>query len=323
MSFPVHVLLYFISSLILIPIISPSPLLLLCSNLPTVSYTTAEDAGSGPIDMAHVFSRTRFTTCIPPELGGSGNPSGPTALGVASGIEAALQFVHGSGVQGRTIAVQGIGNVARFLVTRLLEMGAKHITVADIDDVQLERARVLFAGKPVTIRKVDRHDNSILFEDVDVIAPCALGGSINSETIPKIRAKIICGAANNQLLHPVHDDYLLFERGIVNCFDSCVNRMGIVNCANEDSGYVQNDSEIQKHFDPEYEFSIPSTLKRILTISREKNIPPLQVAYEIADELILQDHPIFPGRVQRIIDTLVDSKWDQQPRIAEPFEFSG
>lgn len=174
------------------------------------AYVTAEDAGSTPADISEVFRTTRFTTCIPTELGGSGNPSVTTATGVVCGMEAGAFHVDGSGLEGKTVAVQGCGNVARYMFADLLKRGVGKIVATDISSEAVTATRELIGNDSrLTMKVVEPNDNSVLFEDADIVSPCALGGVLNALTIPNIKAKIVCGAANNQLLDESTDDKLL------------------------------------------------------------------------------------------------------------------
>ncbi len=150
---------------------------------------------------------------------------------------------------------------------------------------------------------------SILFQECDVLSPCAIGGILNSETIPKIKAKIVCGAANNQLADPVEDDNLIYNSGILYVPDFLTNRMGIVNCANEQYGYITNDPIINQHYNKDWEHSIYQTAMQVFNNSKNKNKPTGEVALELAEKLSLENHPIFGHRGEKIIKSLIASNW--------------
>lgn len=274
-------------------------------------YVTAEDVGTHVSDMAHVFATTRHTTCIPPDLGGSGNPSVPTARGVIAGIEAALATLGHDGIAGRTFAVQGCGNVGSPLIGYLLERGASRVEAADVDAGIVERLVGELSDPRLTARAVEREDSSILAADCDVVCPCAVGGTLNPDTIPKIRAKIVCGAANNQLLDSARDDAALHARSILYVPDFLVNRMGIVTCADEATGCIPGDPWIERHLGRDWDHSIPNALDRVLHLSRESGRPPGAVATEEADRLSMIEHPIFGHRGRGIIDHLVAAGWQR------------
>jgi leucine dehydrogenase len=190
-------------------------------------YITAEDVGIGTEDMAQV---RRQTTHVLGLADTSGDPSPFTALGVFLGIKAALAHGAGAslgaddGLAGVTVAVQGLGHVGADLARRLHEAGAK-LVVADIhQDAAARVARLTGAriADPATIHA----------EPVDVYAPCALGGVLNDRTIPEIRARIIAGAANNQLAEPRHAR-VLADRGILYAPDYVINAGGVINIAVE------------------------------------------------------------------------------------------
>jgi len=272
-------------------------------------YVTAEDVGTDVTDMVNVFSKTRFTTCIPQRLGGSGNPSVPTARGILSGMEAALEFLGMGNLIGKTVAVQGMGHVATPLIKYLFEKKVNKVIACDINPYIVKDVRESVTGKNLEANIVSLDDKSIFQTECDIFAPCATGAILNPETIPMIKAKIICGAANNQLEDGQRDDKLLFERSIVYVPDFLTNRMGIVNCANEQYGYVRNDKFIEMHLNKEWEFSIYRMALKVLEESRVTKTPPGQVALRIANEHSLENHAIFGHRGQEIIDSLVAGKW--------------
>jgi glutamate dehydrogenase/leucine dehydrogenase len=272
-------------------------------------YVTAEDVGTHVADMAKVFTGTRFTTCIPGELGGSGNPSVATARGVISGMEAALDQLGRGKLNGKKVAVQGTGNVGEPLIRFLFEKGVEKVIAADINPENVNMVKELFRDKNLEVRIVEKSDQSILFEDVDILAPCAGGAMLNPNSIPQIKAEIICGAANNQLEDSDRDDQALYDRGITYIPDFLCNRMGIVNCANEQYGYVNNDPLIENHFSKDWKYSVFQMTRQVLRASKGKEMPPAMIANEIADRLSLENHPVMGHRSQLVIDSLVENKW--------------
>jgi leucine dehydrogenase len=270
-------------------------------------YVTAEDVGTSVEDMAAVFSRTRFTTCIPPALGGSGNPSTPTARGVVRGMEAALAHRGLGTLAGKTVAVQGLGHVGEPLLGFLREKGVARVVGSDIDPTRREELLGKFAGWDLDVRIVSRGDDSILAEAADVLAPCATGGILNPRTIPTIRAGIVCGAANNQLEDPERDDLLLEERGILYLPDFLVNRMGIVNCADEQYGYLEEDPRVEAHLGNEWENSVYNLSLAILDEARKAGKTPARVALNLAEKRSYELHPLWGHRGAAIIRSLVRS----------------
>eukprot|EP00727_Mastigamoeba_balamuthi_P012752 m51a1_g81 putative leucine dehydrogenase (467) ;mRNA; f:264675-266275 len=277
-------------------------------------YVTAEDLGVKTPDMDQVFRTTRYTTCVSESLGGSGNPSIKTGWGIVCGMEAALDHLgYTAGVAGKTVAVMGAGNVATSMMTRLAEKGVGHVICADANPDAVAAARVRFAKLPnFTFRHAPSGDFSILYEDVDVVSPCAVGGVLNPRTIPNIKAKIVCGAANNQLLDDRNDDKLMRARGIRFIVDFVINRMGIVNCANEQYGRLENDPAIEKHFSREYKDGIYQVVRRVLELADKRGCTEVEAAAQLADEAADVPHPIWGHRGQMIIDELVRTKWHLQ-----------
>jgi leucine dehydrogenase len=276
-------------------------------------YVTAEDVGTTVADIAGVFSRTRFTTCIPESWGGSGNPSVPTARGVVVGMEAALEFLGLGSLEGKTVAIQGAGNVGGPLVGFLFGKGVKRITACDINAQLADTVLRKFAGRNLEVRVVARGDDSIFREKCDIFSPNATGAILNPRTIPLLRAKIVCGAANNQLEDARRDDPAILERGIVYVPDFLTNRMGIVNAANEQYGYVKNDPLFERHLSRDWDHSIFQTTLRVLRESAATSEPTGQIAVRLADELSLETHPIFGHRGRLIIDSLVENRWHECP----------
>ena len=272
-------------------------------------YVTAEDVGTSVEDMANVFSGTRFTTCIPPKFGGSGNPSIPTARGVISGMEAALEFLGSGTLKEKTIALQGLGHVGEPLVRFLFDKNVKKVVAADINPEHINSAKKKFADRNFECRLIDKSDLSIFNEDCDIFSPNATGAVLNPQTIPMLKAKIVCGAANNQLEDMQRDGKSFHDRGIYYVPDFLTNRMGIVTCANEQYGYINDDPMIENHFSRNWEHSIFNRTLQILKESKEKNTPTSDIALRLADKLSREEHPIFGHRGKQIIKSLVENKW--------------
>ncbi len=275
-------------------------------------YVTAEDVGTSVEDMAAIFSHTRFTTCIPGDFGGSGNPSVPTARGVISGMEAALEFLEMGSLLGKTVAVQGLGNVGDPLIGYLFERGVKKIFASDIDPEAVTRVRQRHSSHLLEAEVAARGDASLLAVGCDILSPNAVGAVLNPRTIPRIKARIVCGAANNQLEDAQRDDRLLFEKNIRYVPDFLTNRMGIVNAANEQYGYVKNDPLFERHLTRDWEHSIFQTTLRVLRKSCSTGTPTAEIAMRLADRLSLEEHPIFGHRGRLIIDSLLIDRWQQQ-----------
>jgi len=279
-------------------------------------YVAAEDAGITVADVDQVFSRTRYTTCISPTLGGSGNPSVPTAMGIVCGMEAALDHAGlPGGLTGKTVALQGVGNVGSPLIGFLLEKGIGKVIAADADISKVEAAKLLYAsaGGCVDIRLAGEDGFDILKEPADILSPCGYGGVLSPETVPLIKARIVCGAANNQLLDP-RDDCGMAAAGILYCPDFVVNRMGIVNCANEQYGRVgtlgtTEDPLIQVHLGRTDDNSVYKVTRKVLETADKEGITAAQAADDLANVAAAVPHPLFGHRSQAIIDQLVAGGW--------------
>ncbi len=271
-------------------------------------YVTAEDVGTNVDDMAAVFARTRFTTCIPPALGGSGNPSVPTARGVVRAIEGALAHLGQGELAGKVVAVHGLGNVGGPLVRFLAERGVRRVIGCDLEARRLDEVRAACPDLELSLHVAARGDSSILAAEADVVAPCAIGGVLGPETIPTIRARLVCGAANNQLLDPERDDLALGARGITYVPDFLANRMGIVTCADEGAGYDDGDS-IERHLGTAWDNAIYPLTRRVLEEAARTGTTPHRVARALADRRAEELHPIFGHRGKGILRAIIASGW--------------
>ena len=274
-------------------------------------YVTGEDAGTTPLDMAEVARTTRFATCTPEALGGSGNPSDMTAAGVVCAMEAALEFEGLGGLAGRRVALQGTGQVGSALLRRLFERGVASIAAAEADPDRRTALLDAFEDRPLELRAAEPGDDSILAEPCDVLAPCALGGVLGPKTIPTVQARVVCGAANNPLADERRDAEALRARGITYVPDFVANRMGIVSCANEQYGHVNADPRVLRHFRPDWPGGIHAVTRRVLELARAADITPLAAARRLADACAEQVHPIWGHRGRRIVESLVADRWEQ------------
>lgn len=272
-------------------------------------YVTAEDAGTDSDDIATVFERTRFVTCIPSAYGGAGNPAPATAAGVVCGMEAALR-THGlEGLPGKRIAMQGLGNVGTAMVDLLLARGVGSIVASEISARRCGELAARWHDAPVEVRLSRPEDTDLLLEPCDVLVPNALGGVIGPELIPRLQTRMICGAANNPLAREDRDGAALAERGITYVPDFVVNRMGIVAVANEQYGRLEADPAILRHLDPDWKDGIPTVTTRLLELARDSGIPPVEAANRLAESRWNEPHPLFPGRSQAILQALTQSDW--------------
>lgn len=235
------------------------------------TYITAEDVNVGIPDLRCVRRTTSHVTGLTVEEGGGGNPRAATALGVFLGVGAALLEATGSAeVDGRTVAVQGLGSVGFGLAEHLVGAGAR-VVATDVN-----RERLTAAVEQLGVEAV--LPDGIYDVDCDVFAPCALGGVLNDETIARLHCAVIAGAANNQLLDELRHGQMLRDRGIVYAPDYVVNAGGVINisCELRPEGYDAEAAlrEVQ---------SIPETLAGVFARSRERGITTHAAAQELAE----------------------------------------
>lgn len=234
-------------------------------------YITAEDVGTNVADMEIIHQETDFVTGISAASGSSGNPSPVTAYGVYRGMKAAVDAAFGSdSLEGKTVAIQGVGHVAYNLCKHLHEEGA-HLIVTDIDKEALKHAIDDFDAEAVG-------PDEIYSVDCDVFAPCALGAVINDETIPQLKAKVIAGSSNNQLKDHSHGDQI-HEMGIAYAPDYVINSGGVINVADELDGY--NHERAMKKVEGVYD-----NVANVFEIAERDQIPTYVAADRLAEERI-------------------------------------
>lgn len=273
------------------------------------AYVTAEDVGTTPEDMGSIYEATRFVACAPERVGGSGNPSPATARGVVSAMEAALDHLGLGGLEGKVVAMQGVGNVGSNMLALLLERGVARVVAAEVSEELVRSLTHRYPTERVQVRAVSPADREVLAEPCDILAPNALGGILNPDSIARLRTKIVCGAANNQLLDADRDAALLEQRGIVYVPDFLANRMGIVNCANEQYGSLEDDPAITRHFDRGWQGSVYRVTLAVLERAAASRVTSAGAANALADELAGEPHPIFPDRGAAIIRGLMAQGW--------------
>jgi leucine dehydrogenase len=236
-------------------------------------YITAEDVGISVEDMHFIREETGFVSGLP-QTGDNagGDPSPWTALGVFLGIEAAVRTRLGAGsLDGIRVAVQGVGHVGLNLCRLLHEAGAR-LLVADVNGENLKRVR---DELPVT----EVSPTSVMYADVDVVAPCALGNVLTSVTIPKLQAKVVAGAANNQLANSA-DGARLTKREILYAPDYVINAGGIISVAREYLGSSCED-EVRTEV-----MRIPERLQAIFDEAAATGRPTNQVADDLARRIV-------------------------------------
>lgn len=237
------------------------------------SYITAEDVGMSVAVMEKIARRTAYVTGLPRGKGEiGGDPSPRTAFGVFKGIEAAARFRLGrSDLEGLAVAVQGVGNVGYNLCRYLAEAGAA-LTVADIDAERVQRTGDEFGARSA-------HLEDILFQEVDVVAPCALGAVLNASSIPRLQAPIVAGAANNQL-ETAEDGGRLTEANILYAPDYVINAGGIINVAFEYRGGGREEEVLEQVAE------IGPRLTRIFEEARDSGLPTNVIADRQARAII-------------------------------------
>ncbi|HLP10341.1 MAG TPA: Glu/Leu/Phe/Val dehydrogenase dimerization domain-containing protein [Flavobacteriales bacterium] len=232
-------------------------------------YITAEDVGISPADMEFVSKETKNVVGLP---GRSGDPSPVTAYGVYSGIKACLKQRFGNdSLAGKKVSVQGVGHVGYSLVEYLTKDGAK-VYVTDIHEDTLKQVADKF--KATVVKPEDIYDL-----DVDVYSPCALGATVNDNTLPRLKCSIIAGAANNQLKDETIHGKAVMDKGILYAPDFAINAGGLMNCYHEILGYNADAAMKQAS-------GIYDTITAIIKTANEKGIPTYLAANHVAEERI-------------------------------------
>jgi leucine dehydrogenase len=236
-------------------------------------YITAEDVGMSTTEMVNIRKETSYVAGLPEEMGGSGDPSPVTAYGVYMGMKAAAKKAYGSeSLNGRKVSVQGAGNVGRYLVGHLVKEGA-NVFLSDIDADKL--AVIKNEHPAVTIVEPD----AIYDLDVDIYSPCALGATVNDDTLKRLKCSVIAGGANNQLANEEVHGKAVMDKGILYAPDFLINAGGIINCAWERKGYNRQAALNQTEH-------IYDTLLRILRDSADLGIPTYLAANQAAEHRV-------------------------------------
>ena len=233
-------------------------------------YYTACDVGTYVADMDVIARETRYVTGRSVEHGGAGDSSILTAWGVFQGMRAAAEHVWGSPtLAGRRVGVAGLGKVGKYLTAHLLDDGAE-VVATDVNPRALEWARTT----PPQVTLVD-DTAALVASDIDVYAPCALGGALNDETVPVLRAKVVTGAANNQLAHSGIEK-VLADRGILYTPDYVVNAGGVIQVADEIEGFNFERAKLRAT-------RIFDTTRQILQLADDEGVPPAVAADRLAE----------------------------------------
>ena len=238
-------------------------------------YITAEDVNMNTADIEYIRMETKHVTGLPESMGGGGDPSPVTAYGVYMGMKASAKKVFGDdSLNGKRILVQGVGQVGTHLVEYLSKEGAL-IMISDLHREKVQRIAHQFRATPVN------HDE-VFDADMDIYAPCALGASLNDETIPRLRCSIIAGAANNQLKDEIKHGYMLADRSISFAPDFLINAGGLMNVYHE----------IMGHYDRRRVFEqaekIYDTCLGIFDVAEREKISTHEAAMRVAEKRIAQ-----------------------------------
>ncbi|WP_158795969.1 Glu/Leu/Phe/Val dehydrogenase [Pedobacter sp. L105] len=236
-------------------------------------FITAEDVGTTTRDMEFISMETKHVTGVPESIGGMGDPAPTSARGVFLGIKACVKEVFGTDtLAGRSVVVQGIGNVGEHLV-ELLRKENVEVFISDINEERLHHVARKYKAKPVEADK-------IFGLDVDIYAPCALGATVNDKTIPKMKFAIIAGSANNPLADEQIHGQLLLEKNILFAPDYLINAGGLINCYCELTGFGKKRA-IQ------LTENIYDATRNVIKLSKADNIPTILAANRIAEQRII------------------------------------
>ncbi len=236
-------------------------------------YITAEDVGTSTSDMVNVRKSTKHVAGLPEEIGGGGDPSPVTAYGVYMGMKAAAKKFWGNdSLSGKKIAIQGVGHVGENLVRLVTQEKAK-VYVTDISQDQLKVIADKYGAEIVS-------PDAIYDVPSDIYAPCALGATLNTENIQRLKCSVISGAANNQLADENVHGRMLADKGILYAPDFLINAGGLINVFSELKGYNRKDalSHTEKIFDTTIEIFDKAEREKLTTVEAAKRIAEERIA---------------------------------------------
>ncbi len=232
-------------------------------------YITAEDVGVGTKDMEYIAMETKYVTGLPEFLGGGGDPSPVTAYGVYLGMKSSAKEAYGNdSLEGKKILVQGIGKVGHHLVGYL----SKENAVIYVNDINEDNLKAVSAEY-----KVQVVDSSSMFDlDIDIYAPCALGATLNNDSLNRLRCSVIAGAANNQLADETIHGALCLQKGILYAPDFLINAGGLINVSIELEGYNRDRAMSATE-------NIYNAAQNVFRIAKSENIPTINAAKRLAE----------------------------------------
>ncbi|MBE8712461.1 Glu/Leu/Phe/Val family dehydrogenase [Sphingobacterium hungaricum] len=236
------------------------------------NFIASIDVGTTQKDLEYMYAETNHVAGLPTAMNGGGDTTLSAAKGVFYGIKAAIKEVYGDDtLAGRKVAVQGVGSVGEQLVAMLRSENAR-VYVSDMTEERKMKIAAKYKAEPITY--------STSYElDVDVYAPCALGGTVNPETVPKMRCKIIAGSANNQLKDEAETNLLLKKHDILYTPDFLINSGALISCFSEIEGYGADRTEhLVRH--------IYNATRHVIQKSREENITTHEAANQLAEKRI-------------------------------------
>ncbi len=236
------------------------------------NFVASIDVGTTQKDLEHIYTETKYVAGLPNYLKGGGDTTIFAAKGVYYGIKASLKELYGSdSLAGRKIVVQGLGSVGEKLVGLLRHENAR-VYVSDTTEDRMLKIAAKYKAEHVRY-------NQVYELDVDVYAPCALGGTVNVDTVSNMQCKIIAGSANNQLKDEQETSKLLNERGILYAPDFLINAGALISCYSELEGYgpERTDALIENIYD---------ATRSVLQKSKEDQISSFEAANKIAEKRI-------------------------------------
>ena len=236
-------------------------------------YITAEDVNMKTRDMEYIAMETRHVTGLPEVRGGGGDPSPVTAYGTYMGMKATAKKVYGNdSLNGKKIAVQGVGQVGMYLVEHLTKENAE-VYITDISEEKLQQISKKYGCKVVGM-------DEIYDLDMDIYAPCALGATLNDDTIPRLKCQMVAGAANNQLADEKKHGYMLMDKNIAYAPDFLINAGGLINVYEEFLGNYNRESAYRQAE------NIYTTCLNILNVAEQERISSQEAAIKLAEKRI-------------------------------------